>query len=371
MTDRYTLDRDKLYEEVWTEPMTKVSKRYEISDVALAKVCKKLEIPVPERGYWARVAHGQKPKQKALPKRSKDTPQQSEVHPVPVPQWKEPTEAASLEEIHIPDILDAPHPLTIKLRKSLEKQKPDSYGRLSSSREDINVQVGPESVQRLLRIVDAFVKASEERSYKFISQDRDQDRGVLILIDGQAVRFSFSESSRRTSPLSKDRERSPYGYAAAEYTPTGKLTFKILEYVGDVREPSWSDRVQFPLESRLAEILHALKQAAIALREREEKRAQEAKLAEERAEDRRKAEIQHKKLSQDLADWSSAETLRHFVQRLETEIEKDPTQKSEFAERWIDWVKRQAESLDPFSRGVEDFLDHYQQFGWDKMTRRR
>ncbi len=74
MTDRYTLDRDKLYEEVWTEPMTKVSKRYEISDVALAKVCRKLEIPVPERGYWARVAHGQKPKRTQLPKRSKDTP---------------------------------------------------------------------------------------------------------------------------------------------------------------------------------------------------------------------------------------------------------------------------------------------------------
>jgi hypothetical protein len=109
MTDSYTLDRDKLYEEVWAEPMTKVSKRYEISDVALAKACKKLDIPVLERGYWARVAHGQKPKRTPLPKRSKDTPQQSEVHPVHTPQWKEPTEAASLEVIHIPDTLDAPH----------------------------------------------------------------------------------------------------------------------------------------------------------------------------------------------------------------------------------------------------------------------
>lgn len=38
--------------------MTKVSKRYGISDVALAKVCRKMAIPVPERGYWARVAAG-------------------------------------------------------------------------------------------------------------------------------------------------------------------------------------------------------------------------------------------------------------------------------------------------------------------------
>jgi hypothetical protein len=363
MTDRYILDRDKLYEEVWAEPMTKVSKRYQISDVALAKIFQKLDIPVPERGYWARVAHGQKPKQAPLPERSKDIPQQSEVHPVPPPQWKESIQAASLEAIHIPDTLASPHPLTTKLRKSLEKQKPDSYRRVSSSREDIDVQVGLESVPRLLRIVDAFVKASEERGYKFIFRERD--RGLSILIDGQAVRFSFSESSRRTSLPPKDT------YAAPEYTPTGKLTFKILEYIRGVNEPSWSDKVNSPLENRLAEILHALKQAALALREREEERAREAKLAEERAEDRRKAEIQHKKLSQDLADWSNAETLRRFVQRLEAEIEKDSVHKPEFAERWIDWVKSQAESLDPFSKGVEDFLDHYLQFGWDKMTRRR
>ena len=363
MTDRYILDRNKLYEEVWAEPMTKVSKRYQISDVALAKICKKLDIPVPERGYWARVTHGQKLKQAPLPERSKDTPQQSEVHPVPPPQWKESIQAASLEAIHISDTLASPHPLTTKLRKSLEKQTPDSYRRISSSREDITVHVGLESVPRLLRIVNAFVKASEDRGYKFILQERGQ--GLSILINGQAVRFSFSESSRRTSLPAKD------AYAVPEYSPTGKLTFKILEYVGGVNEPSWSDKVNSPLESRLAEILHALKQAAVALQEREEERAREAKLAEERAEDRRKAEIQHKKLSQDLADWSSAETLRRFVQRLEAEIERNPTHKPEFADRWIDWVKRQADSLDPFYRGVEDFLDHYLQFGWDKMTRHR
>jgi hypothetical protein len=38
--------------------MSKVSKRDGISDVGLAKVCRKLDIPVPPRGYWARIAHG-------------------------------------------------------------------------------------------------------------------------------------------------------------------------------------------------------------------------------------------------------------------------------------------------------------------------
>jgi hypothetical protein len=40
--------------------MSSLAKRYNISDVALGKVCRKLLVPVPPRGYWARVEHGYK-----------------------------------------------------------------------------------------------------------------------------------------------------------------------------------------------------------------------------------------------------------------------------------------------------------------------
>jgi hypothetical protein len=42
--------RDELYNLVWSKPMRQVAGRYGISDVALAKICKKLNIPVPGRG---------------------------------------------------------------------------------------------------------------------------------------------------------------------------------------------------------------------------------------------------------------------------------------------------------------------------------
>lgn len=48
-------DREKLYEEIWKEPALVVAKRYGISSVALAKACRKLSVPLPPRGYWARV----------------------------------------------------------------------------------------------------------------------------------------------------------------------------------------------------------------------------------------------------------------------------------------------------------------------------
>ncbi|MBA3717585.1 MAG: hypothetical protein H0W87_05090, partial [Actinobacteria bacterium] len=70
MDGYFTYDRDVLFQQVWSEPVRKLAKRYRISDVALAKVCRKLRVPIPSRGYWAQVAAGQhpvKPELEALP----------------------------------------------------------------------------------------------------------------------------------------------------------------------------------------------------------------------------------------------------------------------------------------------------------------
>jgi len=63
-------DRQRLYEEVWTEPTQQVAKRYGVSDVAITKACALLDIPKPPRGYWAKIAAGQElPNRPVLPKR--------------------------------------------------------------------------------------------------------------------------------------------------------------------------------------------------------------------------------------------------------------------------------------------------------------
>ena len=62
-----TVQREALYEETWAEPMSSLAKRYNISDVALAKVCRKLQVPVPPRGYWARIRNGYKVTKPPLP----------------------------------------------------------------------------------------------------------------------------------------------------------------------------------------------------------------------------------------------------------------------------------------------------------------
>lgn len=48
------IERNVLYRLVWESPVSEVAQRFGISDVALAKACRKVRIPTPGRGYWSR-----------------------------------------------------------------------------------------------------------------------------------------------------------------------------------------------------------------------------------------------------------------------------------------------------------------------------
>lgn len=59
--------RELLHELVWTAPVIEVARRLGVSDVGLAKLCRRAAIPIPTRGYWARVESGQQLPRPALP----------------------------------------------------------------------------------------------------------------------------------------------------------------------------------------------------------------------------------------------------------------------------------------------------------------
>jgi hypothetical protein len=62
-----TLTRRQLYDQVWSTPMIQLAKAYGLSDVGLAKVCRKHNVPKPQRGFWAKLEHGHQPKKVPLP----------------------------------------------------------------------------------------------------------------------------------------------------------------------------------------------------------------------------------------------------------------------------------------------------------------
>lgn len=55
---KFDVSVEELTELVWSMPTVKVAEMLGVSDVAIAKRCKKLGIEKPPRGYWAKVYHG-------------------------------------------------------------------------------------------------------------------------------------------------------------------------------------------------------------------------------------------------------------------------------------------------------------------------
>src|SRR5262249_30068356 len=53
-----SLSRDELYRRVWANPVGSVARELGISGRGLAKICTRFELPVPPRGYWAKLAAG-------------------------------------------------------------------------------------------------------------------------------------------------------------------------------------------------------------------------------------------------------------------------------------------------------------------------
>ena len=75
------MKRRELYAKVWQTPLSKLGPELGFSDVGLARLCKRHNIPVPPVGYWAKLAAGQRPPQPPLP-----TPGDDFTVPLPTPR---------------------------------------------------------------------------------------------------------------------------------------------------------------------------------------------------------------------------------------------------------------------------------------------
>src|SRR5688572_25778112 len=64
---KFPVTREALYKKVWSQPMLALANEYGVSSSYLARVCSRLNVPRPERGYWAKLAAGRMLKQPPLP----------------------------------------------------------------------------------------------------------------------------------------------------------------------------------------------------------------------------------------------------------------------------------------------------------------
>jgi hypothetical protein len=104
----YLFTRRQLYDRVWADPITVVAKTVQISDVGLAKACRRGAVPLPPRGYWAKRQAGQKVSPSPLPLRAPGASDWIEIGPRT--QRVQPADAAEAGDPDDRDVLRAKAP---------------------------------------------------------------------------------------------------------------------------------------------------------------------------------------------------------------------------------------------------------------------
>jgi hypothetical protein len=61
------ISRQELLDRVWSTPVDTLAGEWGLSGRGLAKACARVNVPVPPRGYWARLKAGQRPRRPRLP----------------------------------------------------------------------------------------------------------------------------------------------------------------------------------------------------------------------------------------------------------------------------------------------------------------
>ena len=284
-----SITRRKLYQLVWAEPMIKVAEYFGISDVGMAKICRKYDIPRPPRGYWAKVQHGQKPAQIQLPKSDHD-----EDIEIRDPSHASPSGSALLDDgqregaaerqvekrIAVAETLRGSHELVSKANQELQAERADRHGMIQRpNKPTLDIIVSKASLRRALLIMDALFQALEKRGYQVSA-------GPKVTILGVDVSFGISESLETVGESCKEHNLDgDYVFGHSRYnekcSPSGKLTLKINEggaYWTNRTRHNWCDTEKKPLEDRLNQFVAGLVEMAARLKCRDEELAKQAEL---------------------------------------------------------------------------------------------
>ena len=237
-----TWNREELYAEVWARPLIKVAPKYGISAVALGKVCDKLQMPLPGRGYWTKkefgkpVEHPPLPPGKNLPivhrmkfPSSEQPSSSSAIAPKETPTDPEFLRVVAAESRNTAIVPDGPrHKLVKAAEKAMKRAKSDNNGLLHPPYNNpcLEMHVSKAALERALTFLNAVILGLEEQGFSVTVQQGKHATGAQIF--GHRVQFAVVEKLRETGR----REVKQYSWTRTviETQPTGALEFRIGNY---------------------------------------------------------------------------------------------------------------------------------------------
>jgi len=348
--------RIELYKLIWSEPMTSLAIKFNITYPELRKICLDRNIPIPPNGHWTKLKFGKPVSIIELPPEPETIDELVPQENILDPKWAIPIKKRLTDEIRndpnlpnkVPLKLTNPDVLILKAKDTLNNTKSTRYFPfVSTGFDEPNIKVSPECVPRALRIMDAFIKLVRARGHEFTAV---YDDSKVTIDDVQTKVFLREKGIRQKDNTS--------GYT--DKIPTGVLVFKTDGYQGN----EWHDGKR-KIEEQLPDILASIEFRVMELKEHwrindlRRKEEEAKKLHEEEIRDRKEKELKaFTDLIEQAKRWRKAKTVREYLDQLEISLPKNLTDSPEFRD-WNEWAQARLESYDPLSKNGKNFEKYF------------
>ena len=356
------LTRKELYELVWENPMSKLAKKYNLSDNGLRKVCNRLDIPLPKNGYWQKIQYNKKVTKEKLP--VNNTVENSitlkfrdnsetiiNVVENELNQLTKEIKNELKETIIFPEKLTRPLQLISDAKNDLKTKEPEHYhnmkGLLNASPDILNIAVAPQNVKRALLFMDIFIKAIQKRGHNVITKE-----GTKVVIDSVQLSIGLRERLKRT--IVKGTH-----WDSTELNPSNILSLRLDTYPAS----EWTDTNTSKLEDKIPNIIAKLELQAVIEKRRAIEREiwhteyERQRKIEEDLKARKEQEINKtKKLFSDAEKFEKATIYRNFIAATEQNAIKENSLTEELKE-WIKWANEKADWFDPFTNKKDELLN--------------
>lgn len=371
-----TISRDALYDLVWNEPVRVIAQRMGVSDVWLKKCCAKADIPVPDRGYWAKLRADKTVVRYELPPRPPGMPTDVTIGTDPLPhRWPPDPEAELAAPPPIePSFVESIEAVTARVDRSLGKVRfvrdlgsphrlirhaldEDALRRLQPSGAPLRLRYSEPAFdtpfeRRRLQILNSLFLALTSAGHQPWLNGL-QARNVGVTIGSQKVSFGLDHPRIRTE--ANGRIQAP------------REAYEILRLDISASGDSWTDDDGGRIEDRLREIVlklivigevqyraDARRTYENACRRRTEmermiadRRAEAARLAHEKA---TKADTERRTaLLRMAADHRAALDIRTFVMTALETLGSNMAKEGPAAD-WAAWAFQVADQIDPVGR---------------------
>ena len=361
-----TFTREELYDLVWSESILQLAKRFNISNVGLKKTCKRMNIPTPKTGYWAKKRHGHKVHQEKLPKGYKGKVEvtleeldigvdgkQHRLSKLNILQKQIEKEHKHL--LRVAKRLNSPDKLIEEIQNSVKDRKYRAYNGLIDVQwfGVFDLKVSSTHLSRALRILNTLIGVLQERGHIIVKGYRH----TSVEVFGSEISISMREKLKR---------REKQDFWGNPYEPRGILAI----FVDRWSNTEYKDGKQ-PLEVQIPRIIAMIElkgeEERIRREEYEEEQRQEEirRKKHEELEDKKDAElVSFRSLLLNSERWHKAENLRNYIDEYEEKAQPNDVKLQD----WLAWARRKADWYDPFINAEDQLLGEVSK---EELSRKR